>query len=101
MAGFVSHFKKLSSSQISVAQFLHPRSAKTRGALLQLLFTKLKLQHQKVDIASFTLLNRAFQVTFFWLGGWGKREESMLKAAMANWQYLSGSQVEPPEFPAG
>ena len=89
-----------------MAQFLHPRSAKTRGALLQILFTKLKLQHQKVDIASFTLLNRAFQVTFFgcWGGGGeegGKREESMLKAAMANWQYLSGSQVEPPEFPAG
>ena len=34
-------------------------------------------------------------------GEGGKREESMLKAAMANWQYLSGSQVEPPEFPAG
>lgn len=79
------HFTKLSSSQISVVQFLHPRSAKTRGALLQLLFTKLKLQHRNVDIASFTLLNRAFQVTFF--GGVG-REESMLKAATANWQYL-------------
>ena len=82
-----------------MAKFFHPRSAKTRGALLQLLFPKLKLQHRKVDIASFTLLNRAFQVTFF-LGGEG-REESMLKAAMANWQYLSGSQVEPPEFPTG
>ena len=56
------HFTKLSSSQISVAQFLHPRSAKTRGALLQLLSTKLNSQHLKLDIASFTLLNRAFQV---------------------------------------
>ena len=75
----------------------------TRGALLQLLSTKLELQHRKVDIASFTLLNRVFQVTFFFLGEWGEegREESMLKAAMANWQYLSGSQVEHPEFPAG
>ena len=72
-ARFVLHFTKLSSSQISVAQFLHPRSAKTRGALLQLLSTKLELQHRKVDIASFTLLNRAFQVTFFW-GGWGGGE---------------------------
>ena len=76
-----------------MAQFLHPRSAKSRGALLQLLSTKLNSQYLKLDIASFTLLNRAFQVTFF--GG----EESMLKAAMANWQYLSGSQVEPPEVP--
>ena len=83
-----------------MAQFLHPRSAKSR-ALLQLLSSKLKLQHRKVDIASFTLLNRAFQVTFFGGGGEEGREESMLKAAMANWQYLSGSQVEPPEFPAG
>ena len=59
------HFTKLSSSQILIAQFLHPRSAKSR-ALLQLLSKKLKLQHRKVDIASFTLLNRAFQVTCFW-----------------------------------
>ena len=65
-AGFILHFTKLSRSQISVAQFLHPRSAKTRGALLQILSTKLNSQYLKLDIASFTLLNRAFQVTCFW-----------------------------------
>ena len=80
------NFTKLSSDQISVVQFLHPRSAKSRGALLQLLSKKLKLQHRKVDIDGFTLLNSAFQVTFFFL--WVGREESMLKAAMANWQIL-------------
>ena len=98
-AGFILHFTKLSSSQISVAQFLHPRSAKTRGALLQLLSTKLNSQHLKLDIASFTLLNRAFQVTFFFFFLVGRG--STLEAAMAIWQYLSGSQVEPPEFPTG
>ena len=71
-AGFVLNFTKLSSGQISVVQFLHPRSAKSRGALLQLLSKKLKLQHRKVDIDGFTLLNSAFQVTFFFCA-WGGR----------------------------
>ena len=72
-------------------QFLHPRSAKTRGALLQLLSTKLNSQYLKLDIASFTLLNRAFQVNCFW--------GIHVKSSNGKLAILSGSQVEPPEVP--